>query len=246
MELPPKEVQTFLAEHNLHACAAELKRIKQAIRDGRLWEHLEMRAHGHPALFQALKKLKKYEDYLERHDPAVKNSGLFFFSSIGLGRPEIVRHKKRLAERYTPPSEAKILLLLPQTRRKPFHKSQAFTDIIGQLQALKKPSMFHACVYSAPFGVVPTELDEIYPLSQHETIQNPDKETSEYVATQLADYISRTRYETVVLIDDTENWGKSVLTACRRACAKKKIRFKRIAARKKQEKNLTAALKDAL
>jgi len=246
MELPPKEVQTFLAEHNLHACAAELKRIKQAIRDGRLWEHLEMRAHGHPALFQALKKLKKYEDYLERHDPAVKNSGLFFFSSIGLARPEIVRHKKRLAERYTPPGEAKILLLLPQTRRKPFHKSKAFTDIIGQLQALKKPSTFHACVYSAPFGVVPTELDEIYPLSQHETIQTPDKETSEYVATQLADYISRTGYETVVLMDDTENWGKSVLNACRKACAKKKMRFKRIATRKKQEKNLIAALKDAL
>jgi 7-cyano-7-deazaguanine tRNA-ribosyltransferase len=62
MELPPKEAQMFLAEHNLHTCAAELKRIKQAIRDGRLWEHLEMRAHGHPALFQAVKKLKKYED----------------------------------------------------------------------------------------------------------------------------------------------------------------------------------------
>ncbi|MGD0158762.1 MAG: tRNA guanosine(15) transglycosylase TgtA [Candidatus Bathyarchaeia archaeon] len=246
MELAPKEVQMFLAEHNLHACAAELKRIKQAIKDGRLWEHLEMRAHGHPALFQALKSLKKYENYVERHDPSVKNSGLFFFSSIGLARPEIVRHRKKLAERYTPPSEAKILLLLPQTRRKPFHKSETFTNTIRQLQTLKKPSVFHACVYSAPFGVVPTELDEMYPLSQHETIQTPDKETSEYVAAQLAEYISRTRYETVVLLDDTENWGKTVLNACRRACAHKKIGFKRIVAAKKQEKNLITALKDPL
>jgi 7-cyano-7-deazaguanine tRNA-ribosyltransferase len=246
MELPPLEVQTFLAEHNLHACAAELKRIKQAIRDGRLWEHLEMRAHGHPALFEAVKKLKKYEDYVERHDPAVKNSGLFFFGSVGLARPEIVRHRKRLAERYTPPREAKILLLLPQTRRKPFHKSQMSKDIIGQVHASEKPNLFHACFYSAPFGVVPAELDEVFPLSQHETVQTPDKETAEYVATQLAEYISRNGYETVALIDDTENWGKSVLNACRRACKKKKINFKRIDSKKKQAKNLIADFKDAL
>jgi 7-cyano-7-deazaguanine tRNA-ribosyltransferase len=246
MELPPKEVQMFLAEHNLHACAAELKRIKQAIRDGRLWEHLEMRAHGHPALFQAVKNLKKYEDYVEKHDPATKSSGLFFFSSVGLARPEIVRHRKRLAERYTPPGEAKILLLLPQTRRKPFHKSNLFADLMGQLRALENPSRLHACFYSAPFGVAPIELDEVYPLSQHETILTPDKETSEYVATQLADYISRTCYETVVLFDDAENWGKSVLNACRKTCAKKKIKFKRIDARKKQGKNLITELKDVL
>jgi len=246
MELSPKEVRIFLAEHNLYSCAAELKRIKQAIRDGRLWEHLEMRVHAHPALFQAVKRLKKYEDYIELHDSAVKNSGLFFFSSLGLTRPEIVRHRKRLAERYTPSGEAKILLLLPQTRRKPFHKSKVFTDIMGQLHALEEPSRFHACFYSAPFGVVPNELDEAYPLSQHETVLAPDKETSEHVATQLFDYISRTDYETVVLLDDSENWGKSILNACRKACAKKKIKFKRIDARKSQEKNLIADLKDVL
>jgi 7-cyano-7-deazaguanine tRNA-ribosyltransferase len=246
MELSPKEVQMFLAEHNLHACAAELKRIKQAIRDGRLWEHLEMRAHGHPALFQAVKNLKKYEDYVEKHDPATKSSGLFFFSSVGLARPEIVRHRKRLAERYTPPGEAKILLLLPQTRRKPFHKSKLFADLMGQLRALENPNRLHACFYSAPFGVAPTELDEVYPLSQHETVLTPDKETSEYVANQLADYISRTCYATVVLFDDAENWGKSVLDACRKTCAKKKIKFKCIDARKKQGKNLIADLKDVL
>ena len=155
MELPPKEAQTFLAEHNLYTCSAELKRIKQAIRDGRLWEHLEMRAHGHPALFQAVKRLKKYEDYIEKHDSAVKNSGLFFFSSVGLARPEIVRYRKRLSERYTPPREAEILLLVPQTRRKPFHKSKVFSDLAGQLRALESPRRFHVCFYSAPFGVVP-------------------------------------------------------------------------------------------
>jgi 7-cyano-7-deazaguanine tRNA-ribosyltransferase len=246
MELSPKEAQMFLAEHNLHACVAELKRIKQAIRDGRLWEHLEMRAHAHPALFQAVKKMKKYEDFMERHDPAVKNSGLFFFSSAGLARPEIVRHRKRLTERYAPAGEAKILLLLPQTRRKPFHKSNVYTSIIGRFDALEKRSRLHACFYSAPFGVTPIELDEVYPLSQHETVQAPDEETSEYVAAQLADYIGRTSYKTVFLFDDPENWGKSVLDACRKTCAKKRIKFRCMDVRKNQGKNLMTILKDVL
>ena len=54
-----KEREVFLAEHNLYVCQAELKRIKQAIRNGRLWEHTEMRVHGHPALLSALKRLQE-------------------------------------------------------------------------------------------------------------------------------------------------------------------------------------------
>ncbi|MBC7130995.1 tRNA guanosine(15) transglycosylase TgtA, partial [Candidatus Bathyarchaeota archaeon] len=50
------ERERFLAEHNLYACVAEIKRIKQAIRDGRLWEHLISRAHAHPSMLQAVKK----------------------------------------------------------------------------------------------------------------------------------------------------------------------------------------------
>ncbi len=65
LELKPKrEQEVFLAEHNLYVCVAEMRRIKQAIRDGRLWEHTEMRVHNHPALLSALKKLRNHEDFL--------------------------------------------------------------------------------------------------------------------------------------------------------------------------------------
>jgi len=242
-ELSPKELHIFLAEHNLYACAAELKRIKQAIRDGRLWEHLEMRGHAHPALLQGVKGLKKHEEFLEKHDSAVKNSGLFYFSSLGLVRPEVSRHRKRLAERYAPPLEAKILLLFPQTPRKPFHKSRLFTRIAKQFDRLNNPQRFHPCFYSAPFGVVPNDLDEVYPLSQHETVLGPDIETSKNVAAQVADYINRTAYEAVVMFHDPENWGKYVLTTCRETCKKKKIKFECLNAKKENRKSLAADLK---
>ncbi|MGC8896431.1 MAG: tRNA guanosine(15) transglycosylase TgtA [Candidatus Bathyarchaeia archaeon] len=228
MEMPQKERQVFLAEHNLYVCLAELKRIKQAVRDGRLWEHIELRAHGHPALLQALKKLKKYEDFIEKHSPSIKKSGIFFFNSVGLMRPEVVRHRKRMLERYSPPEKSEILFLIPQTRTKPFHKSQEFKDIKKLLKRMSKECLnqVHVCFYAAPFGVIPLELDEVYPLSQHETVLPLDKETVEYVANQVAEYIGGMNYEVVFLFNNPENWNQSVLKSCRKACSKKEIGFK--------------------
>jgi len=223
LELSQMERIAFLAEHNLYVCAAELKRIKQAIVDGRLWEHLEMRAHAHPALLQAVKKLAKCKELIEEHAPTVKNSGMFFFTSVGLARPEVVHYRKILKERYSKQKRAKTLLLIPQTRIKPFHKSQEYTQIA---KLIDDEERVHACIYAAPFGIIPIELDEVYPLSQHETAFPLDKDTVEYVANQLADYISGADYKKVVLIDDPENWNKTVLSACKKTCQQKRIKFR--------------------
>lgn len=246
MEIPPEEAQVFLAEHNLYACGAELKRVKQAIRDGRLWEHLEMRAHGHPALFQALVELKRYGNFIEKHDPVTKKSGLFFFTSVGLARPEILRYKERLASRYCPPSRAKILLLLPQTRRKPFHKLKALADIAENLQAPEHLKKVHVCFYGSPFSIVPIELDEVYPLSQHETALALDCETSKNVAKDLANFISCADYEQIVLFSDPEKNGKSISGTCKKICGKRKIQFRSIKAGKKQQGKLADFLNEVL
>jgi len=229
MEMPRSERQVFLAEHNLYACLSEIKRIKQAIKEGRVWEHLELRAHGHPALLQALKRLRKYETFIEKHSPIAKPSGIFFFSHIGLSRPEVVRHKVKLSERFTPPEKAKILVLMPQTKTKPFHRSRLYKRLVKTLRNVLSEeglAKVHVCFYETPFGVVPVELDEVYPLSQHETALPPDRETVDYVAVQVAKYVSRTNCKTVVFLNDGETWGEKVLEACRKACTIKGIAFK--------------------
>lgn len=244
MEVSQKERQVFLAEHNLYVCLAELRRIKQAIKDGRLWEHMELRAHGHPALLQALKRLKKYEDFIEKHSPSIKRNGLFFFSSVGLIRPEVVRHRKRILERYSPPENSRILFLFPQTRTKPFHKSQEFKELEKLLRHMSKEYLnkVHVCFYAAPFGVIPMELDEAYPLSQHEIVLPLDKEIIEYVASQVAEYITHMNYGTVFLFNDSQNWNKMVLKGCRRTCSKRKIVFKHFEVKKGWEEGVLAEL----
>jgi 7-cyano-7-deazaguanine tRNA-ribosyltransferase len=239
-EKPKLERQWLLAEHNLFVSFEELRRIKQAILEGRLWEHLEMRAHSHPSLLRALKRLKKYEDYLERSSPVTKNSGLFFFDPTGLARPEVVRHQKRMRENYAPPARAEVLLLLPQTNAKPFHLSYEWYGVLSKLHQMlrEKSGIVHSCFYAAPFGVVPLELDEAYPLSQHEAALPLDSEVVEYVAKQVAAYIAAANYRQIVLLEDKEVWRKNVVHACKRVCRKKGIPFTNLAQKGAEDKEL--------
>jgi 7-cyano-7-deazaguanine tRNA-ribosyltransferase len=227
LEMPKKEKEVFLAEHNLHVCMTELNRIKQAIRDGRLWEHVEMRAHAHPALLTALKRVRNYEGFIEKHSPTVKQSGFFFFDSVGLARPEVVHYRERLSTRYKSPAKAEVLVLVPQGKDKPFHRSEDFKDVRRAINRLggKSAEQVHVCFYAAPFGIIPLELDEVYPLSQHETSTPLDFEVIDYVADQVSNYVKRSGYKAVVLLHDPETWGNKVRQQCQTACKQKSAVF---------------------
>jgi 7-cyano-7-deazaguanine tRNA-ribosyltransferase len=242
------ERQKLLARHNLHVSMAEIKKIKQAITEGRLWEHLEIRSHGHPALLSALKQLSKYADYLEANSQVSKKSGLFFYGAVDLVRPEVKRHAKRLEERYTPPENARILLLLPQMKTKPFHRSREHARIIKDVErtlGLKK-SLIHICTYAAPFGVVPTELDEVYPLSQHEVALPLDHETIIYVAQQVESFLKRSHYRKVILLNDAETWGGKMTSVVKRACKERKLTLTVLNPTKLWSKQAVSSLSDAM
>jgi len=224
-DLPGVERQIRLAEHNLHSSLSEIRRIKQAIADGRLWELLELRSRGHPALLTAFKRLKKYWGLLEARSPISKTRGLFHFGSTGLFRPEIIRHTRRISNSYHPPPwEQKILLLVSQPRRRPFHRSPEIKGVFESLSAglAALGYRMHVCFFASPFGIIPIELDEVYPLSQYESVFPCDKETLEHVEEQVQGFIQKfgDQYRGVVILNDRETWGKTISEKCRSACRK--------------------------
>ena len=215
----PKDREKALAEHNIYQCQAEIRRIKQSIVEGRLWELLESRARSHPALLQAFRKFDKYFTYLEKNTPTSKRRGLFYFDSSGISRPEIVRHRRQISEKYVTPEERKLLLLLPQTLNKPFHTTNEYGRVFKTLRSIGKQEYekTEICAYAVPFGVVPLEIDEVYPLSQFEATSPFDEESVKYVCSQVKSYISSRNFTTVLLHYDRQ-WGANLLEACRKAC----------------------------
>ena len=201
MALEAEERTKALARHNLDTCLAEMRRIKQAIREGRLWELLELRARSHPSLLQALKRLGVYKEYFEENAPVTHSRGLFYFDSTGLARPEVVRHRRKLMS-WTP-AKGRIMVLLPAPESKPFHRSRELkrfrTILRRRLGSMMEDSVF--CVFTYPFGVIPLELDETYPHSQYKASAPADGETKHYVAEEVAQYIKNhgRRYEAAVI-----------------------------------------------
>ena len=69
------------------------------------------------------------------------------------------------------------------------------------------------------------ELDEVYPLSQHEVASPNDLETVMHVGKQMQRYIEATHYNKVVLLKDVQNWDDKIVSMCKRVCKEKRIQL---------------------
>jgi len=211
-----------LTEHNLYVSMAEMDAIKQAISEGALWELLEARSRAHPALASALKRLTIYRDALERDSPSYKGRGLFIFDSAGLARPEVSRHIRRMETNYHPPMDVDRLLLVSAPAVRPFNRSPQYHRLwrIVDEASVSALSSVHICFYAAPFGVVPVELSETYPLSQFEAVDPLDRETLEFAAAQVRRYVEAGSYSEVILHRGVDDLDGLVEDRCREACMK--------------------------
>jgi 7-cyano-7-deazaguanine tRNA-ribosyltransferase len=226
-EMPPRERERLLAQHNLSTIFAEMRRIKQAIREGRLWELLELRSRSHPSLLNAFKRLRGYRRFLEAHSPSSKGRGVFFFDATGLARPAVLRHQIKLSK-WQPPREYRVLVFLPPSTSKPFHRSREVKRILRSVEnVVEDVDIIHFCVYAAPFGVVPLELDDVYPLSQFEASFPLDVETKDYVINQVRTYILSGKHgcRGVVLHAEADAFGKRLTRECEDACSKRGLTF---------------------
>ncbi len=156
--LPGDERTRMLAEHNLHSSFAELRRVRQAISESSLWELVEERCRGHPALLSALHSLGGHASWLERFAPASRPGAFFYKGPESSFRPEVMRWTGRLVERYTMPSSG-VMVCLPEAP-KPYGRH--YRDLVAKIQH-KWDARF---VVASFFGPVPLELDGMYPVAQ--------------------------------------------------------------------------------
>src|SRR5206468_12342465 len=109
--------------HNLNALFGAIMEVRQAIVEGDLWVLAERRARAHPALLDALRELRRHNEFLEEFEPVSRRGALYYVGPETAHRPILHRFRRRLMERYQPPS-AKGLVVLPENRR-PFTEAYA-------------------------------------------------------------------------------------------------------------------------
>jgi len=87
----------LLARHNLHALMREVRLVRQAIQEDRLFDLVSSRARSHPNVYYAFKELLK-SSLLQKHDPVRKRSGLFWTGPLCDYRPELIYVKQKLKD----------------------------------------------------------------------------------------------------------------------------------------------------
>lgn len=185
--MPKKQRRDLIAQHNLHVSFAELRLIRQAIYEGSLMELVEERCRAHPALLDAVRQLSNYSDDFEKYDPRSKKSAFFYTGAESLGRSEVLRHQQKMMEM---PKKRDLVVLPPS--RKPY--SKFISGKLGEFYVYGNKGEFDGentdfMVLDVPFGLIPLEVDELYPLSQSATPKIRDKDSLEFINQFFSEFI---------------------------------------------------------
>ena len=193
--MPKEKRRDLIAQHNLHVSFAELRLIRQAIYEGSLMELVEERCRAHPALLDGVRQLANYSEDMEKYDPRSKKSAFFYTGPESLGRSEVLRHQRKLLEM---PKKRDLVILPPS--RKPY--SKFISGHLGEFYIYGAEQEFDMentdfMVLDVPFGLIPLEIDELYPLSQSAAPKIRDVDSTEFITNFMSDFIEN--YEQVLI-----------------------------------------------
>ncbi|TFF98856.1 MAG: tRNA guanosine(15) transglycosylase TgtA [Promethearchaeota archaeon] len=175
ISFPESKKINLLAKHNLYISYSELKTIRQAIRDGNLWELVEERVRTHPRLLEALIFIKDNRSFFERYEKTYKNHGRLFSSLESKFRPLLYRYYHRLQYDYNIPKKTKFMVLLPELdiKGKNSPMVQKWFEHINKNERIPR-EYIHILFYSKFFGIIPLGLIDTFPMGQYESLEFND------------------------------------------------------------------------
>ncbi|MBD3338007.1 MAG: tRNA guanosine(15) transglycosylase TgtA [Candidatus Lokiarchaeota archaeon] len=173
----PKEVRNMgenmqvklLAKHNLYLSFSELRTVRQAIKEGNLWELVEQRIRAHPNLVEAAKIMYNNAKYFECFEKIYKKHGRLLSSIESVNRPIFKRYSKRLMSRHRIPEKIKFLIILPEVDTT-LQNSPFLTESIKNIYSndLISSDLIQIMFTSSVFGVLPLEWSYTFPMGQYE------------------------------------------------------------------------------
>jgi archaeosine synthase len=194
--LPPAERFALLARHNYLKLEEELNRVKLHIRRGMVREYVEKQCRSRPWLAALLRLADDRYDYLEQRTPTYRSSEMLACSAESQNRVEVRRFAHRVKKRFK--SEGDILLIIPCSARKPYSTSRSHMAMARALG--KYRGYVHELILTSPLGVVPRELELVYPAAHYDVAVTGvwDLEERSWVSGCLREYIDAHPFKRVI------------------------------------------------
>ncbi|MCI4371444.1 MAG: archaeosine synthase subunit alpha, partial [Thermoplasmata archaeon] len=197
---PACTARESVGAHNDRALQRELLLVRNHLAYGRLRELVERRLANAPWNTAVVRHLDLREyDLVEPYTP-VAGGEMLAYAHESLTRPEIVRFRRRIRERYRKPPSARILLLLPCSARKPYSRSRSHRRFRDAILASANPSVVHEVIVTSPLGLIPRELERFYPARAYDIPVTGDwsRDEAAVVTEDLRAFVLQNRYDAIV------------------------------------------------
>ncbi|KUG20879.1 archaeosine trna-ribosyltransferase type 2 [hydrocarbon metagenome] len=183
-----------LRAHNRRALIGEIALIRRFIQQSQIRELMEARCRADANQVAIVRLLDREYAFLEPALPVARSVPMRANSAESQNRAEVRRFAERVVARFVPP-RTDVAVLLPCSARKPYSLSQSHRRFAAAIA-----DRAHELIVTSPLGVVPRELERIYPAGHYDVPVTGywDREESALIADILARYLMKHRYRRVI------------------------------------------------
>ncbi len=167
--LPEAEIAVDgdVSEANVLSMQEEIAKTRTFISCDRLRELADQRSFSSPSSVAAL---RIYDDvgYAYAEESCSTVGRRFCCNSTqALRRPDLKRYRERMGSYRKPPCK-RVLLLLPCSAKKPYHISKTHKAFSSAVHTGPHDTLVHEVIVTSPLGIVPRELDFMYPANAYD------------------------------------------------------------------------------
>ncbi|MBP5203749.1 MAG: DUF5591 domain-containing protein [Candidatus Methanomethylophilaceae archaeon] len=167
--LPEAEIAADgdVSEANVLSMQEEIGKTRTFISCDRLRELVDQRSFSSPSSVAAL---RIYDDvgYAYAEESCSTVGRRFCCNSTqALRRPDLKRYRERMGAYRKPPCK-RVLLLLPCSAKKPYHISKTHKAFSSAIHTGPHDTLVHEVIVTSPLGIVPRELDFMYPANAYD------------------------------------------------------------------------------
>jgi len=203
----PREVEESIDEDSsmssqIIAWKNSLAATRSAIRQGNLRELVEKQAISSP---RSVERLRIHDARMSSLDGSISGlsrvKGQFHelrcHSYSSRDDPLIQDWRQRVSLDHTPPEhQSKVLVLLPCSATKPYRLSASHKRFSRSITS----NAVHEVIVTAPLGLVPRELEDIWPAGNYDIPVTGDWDSDELIVIRqmISEYISRNNYLRII------------------------------------------------
>ncbi len=180
--------------HNRQALLQEIALVSRFIEQSQVRDLVESRCRMNAVHVAIMRHLDSQYQFMEQHIPIARNGMMRANSAESLQRAEVRRFADRVINRYCPP-KTDVAVLLPCSAKKPYSLSQSHRKFQRAIAGRA-----HELIVTSPLGLVPRELECIYPAGHYDVPVTGywDAEECAVITQILTRYFERHVYRRII------------------------------------------------